>query len=130
DTPDSGDDRDDDLTDEEVPPRFQDHDDTVTTPSRPTSGMSGPTSPQSYRVDLIRDDGRVTRLEGSVTYGDLYRPLLPELSGNAQNAQTPDWSITLDQLPNPGPTGSDTDAIVTARLDAAETPADIRQWAL
>ncbi|KEO54971.1 hypothetical protein [Thalassospira permensis] len=133
DTPDNGDDgddRDDDLTDEEVPPRFQDHDDTLTTPSRPTSGMSSPTGPQSYRVDLIRDDGRVTRLEGSVTYGDLYRPLLPELSGNAQNAQTPDWSITLDQLPNPGPTGSDTDAIVTARLDAAETPADIRQWAL
>lgn len=130
DTPDDGDDGHDELSDEEVPSRFQDRDNTVTTPSRPAPGMSGSTGPQSYRVDLIRDDGRTTRLEGSVTSGDLYRPLLPELSGNTQNAQTPDWSITLDQLPNPGPTGSDTDAIVTARLDAAEIPVDIRQWAL
>jgi len=92
--------------------------------------MSSTSGPQSYRVDLIREDGRTTRLEGIVTYGDLYRPLLPELSGNAQNADISDWSITLDQLPNPGPSGSDTDAIVTARLDAAEIPADIRQWSL
>ena len=104
DTPDDGDNN---LTSEEASSRFQDLDDTVTAPSRPTPGTSGTTGPQSYRVDLIRDDGRTTRLEGNVTYGDLYRPLLPELSGNAQNADISDWSITLDQLPNPGPSGSD-----------------------
>ncbi|WP_404421272.1 hypothetical protein [Thalassospira australica] len=98
--------------------------------SDPTTSTPTEPGPQSYRVNLVRDDGRTTRLEGTVTFGDLYRPLLPELSGNAQNAKTSDWSITLDQLPSPGPTSSDTDTIVTAKLDAADIPADIRQWSL
>ncbi|UKV12927.1 hypothetical protein L6172_12765 [Thalassospiraceae bacterium SW-3-3] len=119
-----------DLASEELSSGFIPSDDTTVASASPTPGMSGASGPQSYRVDVIRDNGRTTRLEGIVTYGDLYRPLLPELSGNAQNADISDWSITLDQLPNPGPSGSDTDAIVTARLDAAEIPADIRQWAL
>ncbi|RCK32679.1 hypothetical protein TH9_13285 [Thalassospira xiamenensis] len=119
-----------DLANEELPRGFVAPEDTTVSPASPTRGMSSTSGPQSYRVDLIREDGRTTRLEGIVTYGDLYRPLLPELSGNTQNADISDWSITLDQLPNPGPSGSDTDAIVTARLDAAEIPADIRQWSL
>lgn len=106
-----------------------------TTSSSSSSSSTANTStsepgPQSYRIDLTRDDGRNTCLEGTVTYGDLYRPLLPELSGNAKDAKAPDWLITLDHQPSPAPTNADTDTIVTALLKADEIPADIQQWSL
>ncbi|WP_417830056.1 hypothetical protein [Thalassospira sp.] len=123
-----------DLTDEfsELDPWHNpplQNDPQATNTANPDQGPHG--AQIQWGVTTTHGDGSITDMHGPIIGDDMFRTAMPSLHGcKDQQADTPEWSIRMEQGHPLSPTRTSAQTAIAARLTARETPQSLRKWSV
>ena len=84
-----------------------------------------------WGVTTTHGDGSITDMHGPIIGDDMFRTAMPSLHGGKDHqADTPEWSIKMEQGHPLSPTRTSAQAAIAARLTAIETPQSLSKWSV